>query len=41
MESMLGAFLSGSAAAALISGLFSLLQGRLQRGSGAAPQSRR
>ena len=32
MESMLGTFLSGSAAAALISGLFSLLQGRLQRG---------
>lgn len=32
MEQMIAAFLGGSAASALISGLFSLLQDRLRRG---------
>lgn len=32
METLMAAFLGGSAASALISGLFSLLQARLQRG---------
>lgn len=32
MEHMIAAFLGGSAASALISGVFALIQGRLQRG---------